>query len=306
MISVVIPLFNKAKSVKQTVDSILNQTYKNFEIIIVNDGSTDNSLEILSEYTDKRIKILTQFNKGVSASRNYGIINSNFNLIALIDADDLWESHFLEEMNKLTIDFPEASLYGCACKYICDNQNKITNFGITDNFRGYLENYFEIAIDNTLFNSSSVILKKNEFLELGCFDESLFKGEDIDMWIKFALNKKLAYINKPLSSYILDADNRVTNKKTERTKSLIWNLKRYSNYEKKNPQFKKFLDGWRLANISNYLNGKRIEVDNIILLLKEINLNDYSLFYKILYYLPSSLHTHFYRIWITLKKVKKK
>lgn len=302
MISVIIPLYNKENFIETAVLSVLNQSFKDFELIIVNDGSTDGGLQIVTNIKDTRIKIVSQNNKGVSAARNLGITFANFELVAFLDGDDKWDTHFLDEMFRLSKDYPLAALFGCACSY--SNSNVVvsmSNYGIAEGFRGYVEDYFKIGVNNTLYNSSSVLLRKDAFIELGGFDESLAKGEDIELWIKFALNKKLAYINAPLSYYILDAENRTSRKKIDRKKCLIWNLERFSQYETSIIEFKKFIDGWRLAHISNYLEGDRNEVDEINEILKTIDLNNYSIFYKILLVLPAWLHTPFYNFWNFLK-----
>jgi len=91
MFSVVIPLYNKERSVKNTIESVLNQTFQDFEVIVVNDGSTDNSLEVVKSFNDERIRIINQKNSGVSSARNRGIKEAKYEWIAFLDADDLWE-----------------------------------------------------------------------------------------------------------------------------------------------------------------------------------------------------------------------
>lgn len=301
MISIVIPIYNKQNSIENTINSVLEQTFKEFELIIVNDGSTDNGLTEIEKIRDSRIKIITQKNQGVSIARNTGVLNSQFDLIAILDADDTWQSNFLEEILKLIEICPEASLFGCA-SFLKWPNNKITDttFGLDKDFKGYLTDYFKVARENTLFNSSSVLFKKNDFIEIGMFDKTLSKGEDIDLWIRFALNKKIAFYNKPLTTYHLDAQERAGNKKIEKSKSLIWNLKKYENLN--NSRLNIFLDNWRLAHISNYLNRKCTEIDQPFTLLNEIKSINLSPFHKILKFLPIFLHVPFYYLWKQLKQ----
>ena len=102
MFSVIIPLYNKSHTIERALKSVLNQTYKNFEAIIVDDGSTDNGIEIVNKYTsDARIKILKQKNQGVSIARNEGVKNSLYQYIAFLDADDEWEKDYLETVLKI-------------------------------------------------------------------------------------------------------------------------------------------------------------------------------------------------------------
>ena len=106
IISIIIPLFNKELFIKQTLLSVLNQTFSEFEIIIINDGSTDKSVTIINDIDDERITLYTTKNKGVSHARNYGISKANTDLIALLDADDLWEPNHLENLDSLIHELP--------------------------------------------------------------------------------------------------------------------------------------------------------------------------------------------------------
>ncbi len=296
MISVVIPLYNKGKSIGATINSVLEQTYSGFEIVVIDDGSTDNSRDIVNQIKDSRIKLITQDNHGISKSRNRGITESKYNYVALLDADDLWDPLFLNEMVHLIEDFPKASLYGCTWAFVySDGRINVSNYGVPKEFRGYINNYFEIGIQNTLFNSSSVVLEKKSFFELGMFDETLSIGEDVDLWFRFALKKRLAFINKCLSYYLLASENRVTNKEKKPDECLIWNLDRFENDEIANPEFKTFLDFWRFAHIANFFKGDRSEINEITSLLKKIDLNKYPVFWTVMRYLPKPLQIFFFK-----------
>ena len=119
--SVVIPLFNKEKYIKATLDSVLKQTYANFEVIIINDGSSDNSIEVINEFDDERIKISSQENQGLSASRNKGIKIAIAEYIAFLDADDLWKEDYLEVMHQLIINNTKHNIFACSAAY-CDRK----------------------------------------------------------------------------------------------------------------------------------------------------------------------------------------
>ena len=303
MLSVVIPLYNKEKNLCGTIESVLAQTYKDFELIIVNDGSSDNSRSIVNDFKDSRILLIDQENKGVSSARNNGIKQATSVYIALIDADDVWDPNYLSEMLIFIQTYPEASLYGC--RYSFQNYNsKIinTDLGLSENYKGYID-YFDYAKYNTLFTSSSVIFRKDTFLKIGKFDETLTRGEDIDLWIRFALTAKVAFYNKPLVIYKLDAENRAFNKSASKEKCLIWNLDRYKQIERSNPVFKEFLDNWRLAHVHNYLVGRSTEVTEIHSLLKNINLKNRSLIWILLKNSPKVFQPFIYRWWIKVKNV---
>ena len=162
-ISVVIPLYNKGFIISETLNSVLAQTFTDFEIVIVNDGSTDNSFEIVSQYSDDRIRLYNQENKGVSKTRNAGIEYSKSELIAFLDADDYWHPNHLEELYQLYIDFPNCGLY--ANRYFMkiseENTIKTTYIqAVYDNFRGILPDYFLASMQYRVGLTSAVAIPK--------------------------------------------------------------------------------------------------------------------------------------------------
>ena len=118
MFSVVIPLYNKEALIEQTVERVLLQTYQDFEVIVVDDGSTDKGVEVVKEFDDKRIRIIQQENQGVSAARNKGIEESQGEYIAFLDADDKWETDYLETQHCLIKKYPKCSVYATNYKFI--------------------------------------------------------------------------------------------------------------------------------------------------------------------------------------------
>ena len=117
MISVVVPLYNKKSSIKSTIESVLAQTYKDFELIVVDDGSTDGSADVVKSFDDNRIRLISKENGGVSSARNEGIREAKNEFISFLDADDLWDKDFLLEIDKLINDFPEAGILGTSYSY---------------------------------------------------------------------------------------------------------------------------------------------------------------------------------------------
>ena len=130
MISVVIPLYNKEQSIAATIQSVLAQTYTDYEIIVVDDGSTDNSLKVVqervSELENERVRIIHQENAGVSAARNKGILESKGKYIAFLDADDLWAPNYLATLAALIADFPNAGLYSLGYVEMKGGQSSIS------------------------------------------------------------------------------------------------------------------------------------------------------------------------------------
>jgi len=112
--SIVIPLYNKANHIKNTLQSVLDQTFTSFEIIIINDGSTDNSLGVVKAFINERILVFSIENKGVSYARNFGVAKATTELIVFLDADDTWKPHHLEDLKELHEEFPNCGMYAKA------------------------------------------------------------------------------------------------------------------------------------------------------------------------------------------------
>ena len=150
MISVVIPLYNKEKQIKRTLQSVLTQTFQDFEIVIVNDGSTDNSTIEVEKIKDSRIRLIHQENAGVSAARNKGIEEAKYELIALLDADDEWKNKYLEVQYDLYKKYPKCDIFACNYEFVNEKHDisptiiKKLSFKEND---GILNNYFEFNID---------------------------------------------------------------------------------------------------------------------------------------------------------------
>lgn len=307
MISVLIPLYNKSQSIATTISSVLSQTYTEFEVIVVDDGSTDGSGDVVLTIDDDRIKYFKKENGGVSSARNYGIEKAQNELIALLDGDDLWEPTFLEEMLSLIELTPDAALWGAgyAFQYMDNGDYDIPDLTLLQNFVGYIEDYWSIAKDNILFTSSSVIINKNVIDAIGKYDEQLIRGEDVDLWFRIALHYPVAFLNKPLAIYRLQAENRSDVGVAESNKCLIWNLERFKKYELEMSKFKIAIDNWRMAHISNYLRGESCEITKIKPILKDMDLSRYSYIWTILKYMPECIIRYLYNWYCVLKNIKK-
>ena len=211
MFSIIIPLFNKASYIEKAIRSVIHQTYQEFELIIVNDGSTDNSLDIvqqLNNQTNLSIRIIDQFNQGVSVSRNNGVKVSKNNYIAFLDADDWWEPTYLEEMKQLITDFPEAGIYGCDYFKVKNGQKIIANIGVEPGFKKGLINYCEVYA-KTMYQplwTGATILKKSVFESEQGFNPTLKLGEDFDLWLRVTMKYPVAFLNKPLAYYNQDVE----------------------------------------------------------------------------------------------------
>lgn len=209
MFTVVIPLYNKELSVKNTINSVLNQTFTDFELIIVNDGSTDNSLSVVKSIVDDRIKIIDKPNGGVSSARNTGIRAASREWIALLDGDDLWAEYHLQSIIEAIYKYTNI-------KVVSNNYTTVRNLFEkakydTDDFL-FIENYFK---DRGQFSvwSSCIVVKREMFDLVGYFPENINHGEDVDMWVRLA-RKTSFVINQRISAlYNLEAEGRVMKKK---------------------------------------------------------------------------------------------
>lgn len=207
MISVIIPLYNKEKSITDTINSVLNQTFKDFELIIVNDGSKDNSLSVVNQFTDKRVKIIDKPNGGVSSARNVGILNAKYEYIAFLDGDDLWAPNHLTEIVKL-IEFDESIfIYATQFKKIKNKEELKNNIFDTEIL---IVDYLDYeSTTKTLFSSSSFAFNKRVLKGLDYYyNEDLKFGEDVDFWYRLSKRKKVLLSNNVTAFYFTGSENR--------------------------------------------------------------------------------------------------
>ncbi len=311
MISVVIPLYNKEQSIESTIRSILNQTYRDFELIIVNDGSTDNSLMVAEQFLkeDKRIVIVSQSNAGVSAARNKGISKAQGELVALIDGDDYWDKDCLKELVRMSNDFPDAGMWGV--NYADVRGGKIYPYyqGFPDNFRGYVNDYF-CTSHGDVFCSSALMMRKDVVMRVGLFDERIRYSEDIDLWYRIILNAPVCFYNKVYAYYNKDAENRAEQdfeKHFDIYKCWDYYIDKYKDDFKIHPDFARFV-GMRVAiNIlrKNYYFGNkedRVATDHIVRYLPYKNL---PFKYRLIFKTPRCIGKPLYYISLFIKLRKK-
>ena len=209
--SVVIPLYNKEPHIKRALDSVLSQTIQDFEIIVVNDGSTDQSAQVVENLKNSKIRLISQDNTGVSVARNRGIDESKSELIAFLDADDEWMPDFLETILQLQKNYPFAGIYATSLKNeFMDNVLLELNDELIRLVpeEGLLTNYFKVyKTGHALFCSSSVAVPAKVFSEIGGFQAGFWWGEDVDMWGRIALKYPIAYSSQACSVYYQNVTN---------------------------------------------------------------------------------------------------
>jgi len=297
--SVVIPLYNKEAFVGETITSILKQTFADFELLIINDCSTDKSENIAVTFIDKRIKIIRhEHNQGLSASRNTGIKNSCGDFITFLDADDTWKPDFLESILKLTEMFPECAIFGTdyeekiGAKTTTPKKNFPENCLPGTFFK--VEDFFKAALFNPIYCYSCVAFSKNVFENIGDFDTSIDYGEDVDFNIRVHTVYSLAYYYKPCATYSMGIESQITDSGVKNKR--LPNLKKYEALADKNPSLKDYINAKHYYYASQYKNQKDIE--NFERLMSEIDFNQLSWKQKLLLKSPYAL----YKAFKTFKK----
>ena len=225
--SVIIPLYNKAPYIRKALESVLAQTYTDYELIIVDDGSTDGSAEIAEAFLHEAIRqkgykakgkekgeadntaphrliassphrLIRQANSGVSAARNAGVAQAHAEYIAFLDADDWWEPTYLERMAQFIEDYPDAGLYACNYIYYKPGKTHVA-LHIPTGYINYPKTYYES--DAMPVWTGAAMIPRKVYDEMGGFPFGIKLGEDFLLWSKIALRYPVAFLNEPLAYY---------------------------------------------------------------------------------------------------------
>ena len=223
--SVIIPLYNKAPYVRKALESVFAQTYTDYELIVVDDGSTDDSASIVQQFIDERLKVkgeensgavtstynlspinyklsvrlITQSNAGVSAARNNGVAASSGDYVAFLDADDCWEPTYLEKMAKLIEDYPDAGLYASNYIYYKPGKTRVAVNNVETGYFNYPKAYYE---SNAMpIWTGAAMIPREVLKETGGFPLGIKLGEDFLLWAKIAMHYPVAFINEALAWY---------------------------------------------------------------------------------------------------------
>ena len=203
-ISVVIPLYNKAAEIERTLRSVLAQSVQPREIIVVDDGSTDGSAEIVERVASPLVRLVRQQNAGVSAARNKAISLASGRWVALLDGDDRWCEDYLLTMAQLIERYPDCGAYGSA--FYVDNGDKLV-VADTPKSEGVVD-FFEESMSRYVLIPSAAILRRDLVVELGGFPEGMRMGEDQYLWTKIARVADVAFSPEPKAIYSRAASNR--------------------------------------------------------------------------------------------------
>lgn len=237
--SVIIPLYNKENFIENTIKSVLNQTFQDFEIIVVNDGSTDKSEEKLLQFKDLRIRYFSKENEGVSIARNFGIEKAQSDFITFLDADDYWYPNFLKVMQGAMILFPEQKVFSGAIEIETSKKTFPAQYSIQKTSAFELVNYFTASLKETVICTSCAVFDKNIFKEIGVFDPKIKSGQDTDLWVRIGLIYPVVFSWKILARYVYDENSLSKNNNILNSKM---DFSKFSEPEKTNPDLKLFLD----------------------------------------------------------------
>lgn len=307
MISVVIPLYNKEKEIAATLQSVLAQTYTDYEVIVVDDGSMDDSAKVVQSLMAKsnKIRLIQKPNGGVCSARNRGIIESKGYYIALLDGDDIWDKDFLKEQVVLIHDFPKAGMWGVNTAFIRGGKHYRWRQGMPEGYRGYVDNYFGTK-HNDLFCSSSVVIRRDVFDKVGYFDERISASEDLDMWYRIILHYPVVFYDKILVYYNQDAENRVaydTDVRFPLTKDIKYYIDKYDKDFDNNPVFSHYMNSLVASRLlyNGYYFGTKQERKDSDVVVKKLRYKDIHPKYRWIFKTPRWLGWIVFRI-VNLKK----
>jgi glycosyltransferase involved in cell wall biosynthesis len=253
--SVIIPLYNKAPYVKKAIYSVIEQSFRDFELIVVDDGSSDDSFGIVKtvlENSSLDYQLIHQNNAGVSTARNNGVAVSQGDYLCFLDADDWWAPTFLERMDWLIREYPEAGIYGTNYYYVKNGKKSIC---VTTAETGYI-NYCKVYAEKLQMPlwTGATCIPRCVFMEMGGFKPLLKLGEDFCLWIMVALKYRVAFLNEALSFYFQDSDAewRLVGKLHDPKVHILWNLQFLEDEERFNVDYKKLVDRLRTYSLLPY------------------------------------------------------
>lgn len=239
LFSIVIPLYNKQQFIERTLQSVRSQTFTDYEVVIVNDGSTDDSEQKVLFANDLPIRYFRTENRGVSAARNLGIEQARGEFIAFLDADDCWHPHYLQQVAHYIRLLPQHVAFGTAVEFECGKRIVTPPylFPKTDDYE--VLNFFEASMGQAVFLTSATVLKKSLLEQTGLFDVTIRSGEDTDLWIRVGLLVPVVFIWRVGMRYVHDSASLSRNITSLKDKS---NYTKYKHLEADNVPLKRFID----------------------------------------------------------------
>jgi glycosyltransferase involved in cell wall biosynthesis len=204
LISVIIPAYNAQKTIQKTIESVLNQTFPDFELLVIDDGSQDATLEVVERISDQRLKVFSYFNAGVSAARNRGLAKATGEFISFLDADDLWTPDKLEAQLDALRANPQAAVAYSWTDYI-DECDRFLYPGSHVTANGDV--YTKLLLSDFLENGSNALIRREALIDVGGFDESLCGPEDWDLFLRLAAKYHFVALQRPQILYRLSTNS---------------------------------------------------------------------------------------------------
>jgi len=230
--SVIVPLYNKENFIQSCLKSVIKQDFENFEVIVIDDGSTDKSWRKAKCINDDRIQIFQQENQGASVARNLGVQKAKADFIAFLDADDEWYPNYLSLIHEMIKNHPQKSIF--ATNYEVEtapNTFRKTQFSILLPHRiQVVDDFFEASLKDALFLTISVVVRKKVFMEIGGFNSSIPSGQDTDLFIRLGLIHPVVFTKEVGAKYNLQSENNLS--KTNTFENRLSYLKAYNSIEK--------------------------------------------------------------------------
>jgi glycosyltransferase involved in cell wall biosynthesis len=252
LISVIMPVYNGEKTIRETIESVFNQTFPDWELIVINDGSQDATLQILNSIQDPRLRVFSYPNAGQATSRNRGISQACGEYISFIDADDLWTPDKLEAQLQVLQANPQAAVAYSWTKCI-DEVGQVSRRGSHISVTGDV--YKNLLVVNFLENGSNPLIRRQALNEIGSFDESLTPAEDWDLWLRLAARYHFEVVSSPQILYRVSVKSATAN---------VWRLEAaclevIERACTQAPESVEHLKKYSLGNTYKYLTYKAIE-----------------------------------------------
>ena len=317
MFSVIIPLYNKAPYVEKAIRSVAAQTFCEFELIVIDDGSTDLTApqppkggagltySDIEQLIDGKGILIKQKNSGVSVARNNGVAQAKYPYICFLDADDWWAPTFLEEMKALIDEFPDAGIYGTSYYIVKHSKKRVATIGVDDGFEKGEIDYCRVYAKTLCMPlwTGAVCIPKPVFEKENGFKPALKLGEDFDLWIRIALKQKVVLLNKPLAYYNQDVEiqNRAIGTRLYKPEEHML----FTDYGKmmENEDFKYLFERLSLYSLLPYYlnNVNAVEVKNI---LERIDWKNTDSEFGKYYSMPKFITTFYFRLKKVFSKIK--
>jgi glycosyltransferase involved in cell wall biosynthesis len=254
LISVIIPVFNGAKTIEKTIKSVLQQTFSDFELIIINANSTDSTLDVISQIVDSRIKVFSYPSANVAVNRNRGFQHSIGEFVTFIDADDIWKPDKLAAQYQALINNPQAAVAYSWTNCI-DEKDQFMRPCSYVKWTGDV--YDKFLLDDFIGSGSNVMIRRSAYIAVGGFDELLSNAQDTDMWLRLAANYDFTVVPKPQILYRIST-NSMSSNISGLEKSNLQVITRAFNHQK--AASLQHLKRHSIANLYKYLSYKVLDV----------------------------------------------